>query len=127
MDVLAGIAALALVGVYLYSRRSRRTPPGPLAATLTPLAEFSPDALKNAAESHRRKPAQGYLTKLDDGLSVGFGYTPGHDRVDVFAPTDAGETAFASFEFSLASRRWLTEPPLGAEQIKTILRDTFPG
>ena len=127
MDILAGIAALALVGVYLYSRRSRRIPLGPLAATATPLADFSPDALKNAAVGHHRSPAQGYLAMLDEGLAVGFGYTPGHDRVDVFAPTDGNGNEFAPFEFSLASRRWLTEPPLGAEQIKTILRDTFPG
>lgn len=127
MDLLAGVAALALVGLYLYTRRSRRPEPGPLAATPTAVADFSPEGLRAVAQAHPRRPAQGYLTTLADGTPVAFGYTPGHDRVDVFAPQGDDASAFGAYEFSLASMQWLSDPPPSAEEIRPVLRDTFPG
>lgn len=127
MDVLAGVAALALVGVYLLSRRTRLPPKGPLAATPTSIAELSPSALRSTAENHARVPANVYAARLSSGSNLGLGYTPGHDRIDVYAPIDDEASEFAAFEFSLASRRWLTDPPPSDDQIKAIIKDTFPG
>jgi hypothetical protein len=79
------------------------------------------------AEAHPRRPARGYLTTLANGNPVAFGYTPGHDRVDVFAPADPGASDFAAYEFSLASMQWISDPPPSSDDIRTVLRDTFPG
>ena len=127
MDLLAGLAALALVGLYLYSRRTKRPPQGPLAAEATTLPELTPEALRSAVEAHPRTPVQVYQTALGNGALIAFGYSPGHDRVDVFAPTDAGGDAYAHCEFSLASMQWRTDPPPDQDEIRAILRDTFPG
>ena len=127
MDLLAGLAALALVGLYLYSRRTRRPPQGPLAAESTTIAELTPKSLRAIVEAHPRTPVKVYQTALGNGAFIGFGYSPGHDRVDVFAPTDAGGEAYSAFEFSLASMQWRTDPPSDQDEIRAVLRDTFPG
>ncbi|MGI9626923.1 MAG: hypothetical protein ACR2QM_08820 [Longimicrobiales bacterium] len=126
MDVLAVVAALSLVGLYLFSRRSRRPPQGPRAASLTSIQEYFPPELRTVAEGHSRVPANAYIALLKTGLNVGLGYTPGHDRVDVFAPAEADSPEFGAFEFSLASRRWLSDSPPDADEIKVIIKDTFP-
>ena len=127
MDLLAGLAVLALIGAYLYSKRSQRPAPGPLAASPVPVEELRPDALRSAVEQHSRTPAKNYVTTLANGAALGIGYTPGHDRVDVFAPDGSGAPPFQAFEFSLASMTWLTGPPAAGGEIERILRDTFPG
>ncbi len=127
MDLLAGVAALVLVGLYLYNRKPRRPPQGPLAAQEIALGEIQPEGLRSAIASHTRTPARTFQTTLVTGSPVALGYSPGHDRVDVFAPVSTGEDAFAPFEFSLASMQWLTDPPPDADAIQAVLRDTFPG
>ena len=127
MDLLAGVAALVLIGLYLYSRKPRRPPQGPLAAHEVPVGEIEPEGLRSTIVSHARTPARTFQTTLASGSSVALGYSPGHDRVDVFAPVASGGDAFAPFEFSLASMQWLTGPPPDADAIRAVLRDTFPG
>ncbi|MDH3223917.1 MAG: hypothetical protein OEO23_09385 [Gemmatimonadota bacterium] len=127
MDLLAGVAALVLIGLYLYSRKPRRPPQGPLAAQEIPVGEIQPEGLRSAIESHSRTPARTFQTILSTGAPLALGYSPGHDRVDVFAPSADGEGGFAPFEFSLASMQWLTGPPQDADAIRAVLRDTFPG
>ena len=127
MDLLAGAAALALIGLYFYTRKPRRPPQGPLAAPEVPAAEIDPEGLRVAVQSHGRTSAKTFLTVLSNGSPVALGYSPGHDRVDVFAPTGDGDDAFAAFEFSLASMQWRTDAPPDGDAIRAVLRDTFPG
>ncbi|NNF27559.1 MAG: hypothetical protein HKO53_03120 [Gemmatimonadetes bacterium] len=127
MDLLAGAAALALIGLYFYTRKPRRPPQGPLAAAEVPSAEIAPEGLRHAVQSHSRTLAKTFSTVLSNGSPVAFGYSPGHDRVDVFARAGDEGDAFAPFEFSLASMQWLTGPPPDADAIRAVLRDTFPG
>lgn len=127
MDLLAGAAALALIGLYFYTRKPRRPPQGPLAAPEVPAEEIEPEGLRLAVESHGRTSAKTFLTTLSNGSVVALGYSPGHDRVDVFAPNGGEGDPFAPFEFSLASMQWLTPPPPDGDAIRAVLRDTFPG
>ena len=126
MDLLAGLAAVVLVGIYLYSRKSRRPAQGPLAAPETPVSEIGPEGLRAAVESLARRPARSYQTELADGSAVAFGHTPGHDRLDVFASTPDG--GYSCFEYSLASQKWLAEQfPDRDGEIRAVIKDTFPG
>lgn len=126
MDLLAGAAALALIGLYLYTRKPRRPPQGPLAAREAPVGEIHPDALQQAVRSHPRPSAKTFHTTLSNGTPVALGYSPGHDRVYVFAQ-GSGTDEYRAFEFSLASMQWLTDPPPDGDAIRAVLRDTFPG